>query len=405
MVFLTYEFVAVATAFYAAYYLCRSQIIREGLLVAFGVLFLFIYGGLTSVLIVLALTLVSFYAGRVAGRTWNTAAILICAANLIVFKYTRFLLLSGVGLLLPTFATQAAGLSQQILPVAAPLGISFFTFEFIHYLVDVRHGRSPICKLRDFSAFALFWPTMVAGPIKRYEQFLPALRTGLSGPTRDDLALGLGRVAIGLVKKWFADNLTGWIAVSEVGYDAMTLDMRWIFLVAIAARILLDFSGYSDIAIGFARMLGIRVPENFNWPYLARSPAEFWQRWHMSLSSWIRDYIYIPLGGNRLGPGRRVVNGLAAMVLCGLWHGPSWNFALWGLYHGVGLAAASLLGKYRPFLRPEPGLSLWLAHRLLTSAHAAVSWSGTMLFVALGWLLFFYPVGQAARMAAGLFGY
>jgi alginate O-acetyltransferase complex protein AlgI len=209
----------------------------------------------------------------------------------------------------------------------------------------------------------------------------------------DDLARGLGRVAIGLAKKWAADNLTGWIASFEPHYAAESVTWRWVFLAALSARILLDFSGYSDMAIGFARMMGIAVPENFNWPYLARSPAAFWRRWHMSLSSWIRDYVYIPLGGNRLGPARQLGNGLFAMALCGLWHGPDWHFVVWGVYHGVGLAAGRLIER-RPPAAPDPTAAVALG---------LLSWAGTMLFVAIGWLLFFYPLGQAVAMAGQLF--
>jgi alginate O-acetyltransferase complex protein AlgI len=249
----------------------------------------------------------------------------------------------------------------------------------------------------------LFWPTMVAGPIKRYEQFIPSLRRGVAAPNLDDIAQGSARIAIGLAKKWAADNLTGWIAFAEPQFAGWGLGARWTFVVAISARILLDFSGYSDIAIGFARMLGVRVPENFNWPYLARSPAEFWQRWHMSLSSWIRDYVYIPLGGNRLGPWRRVANGLTAMALCGLWHGPSWNFAAWGIYHGLGLAAGSVFGNKRPFLRPERGSAFVSVRSITRRAHNAATWAATLVFVGVGWLLFFYPIDKAASMAVGLF--
>jgi alginate O-acetyltransferase complex protein AlgI len=194
---------------------------------------------------------------------------------------------------------------------------------------------------------------------------------------------GVIRVVAGLAKKWAADNLTGWIDFYEPQLSFHPVEQRWLFLFAISARILLDFSGYSDMAIGYARIMGITVPENFNWPYLARSPIEFWQRWHMSLSTWIRDYVYIPLGGNRRGTLRRIINALAAMVICGLWHGAAWNFAIWGLYHGAGLAATS--GLNRVFTIPERG-------RLPI---ALIGWIVTNLFVSFGWLLFFYPIEKA----------
>jgi alginate O-acetyltransferase complex protein AlgI len=177
-------------------------------------------------------------------------------------------------------------------------------------------------------------------------------------------------------------------------------------VLAIGFRILLDFSGYSDMAIGFARMMGIRLPENFNWPYLAGSIIDFWRRWHISLSTWIRDYIYIPLGGSRHGLLRKTFNGFAAMALCGLWHGAAWNFALWGIYHGIGLAVAGAVPVPRA-LSGELRADLSNFSTAMTTgavfAWRATSWLATMLFVQLGWLLFFYPADQALHMAWKLF--
>jgi alginate O-acetyltransferase complex protein AlgI len=170
----------------------------------------------------------------------------------------------------------------------------------------------------------------------------------------------------------------------------VSVSTRWVVFLAIGFRILLDFSGYSDMAIGFARMLGVRLPENFQWPYLATSVRDFWQRWHISLSLWIRDYVYIPLGGGRGGAGRRVINALVAFALCGLWHGPAWHFVAWGLYHGAGLTVSA---TYRAGLgRLGARLGAVLDHTPF------LAWAVTFAFVMAGWLLFFYPVGQALRM-------
>jgi alginate O-acetyltransferase complex protein AlgI len=168
------------------------------------------------------------------------------------------------------------------------------------------------------------------------------------------------------------------------------LGVRWFVFTLIALRILMDFSGYSDIAIGLARLLGVKLPENFNWPYAALSIQDFWQRWHISLSSWIRDYVYIPLGGNRHGVGRKIFNGLLAFALCGLWHGPAWHFVIWGVYHGVGLA---LCANYSSIPKFGPWLSA-LLHRTPVAC-----WISTQLFVWFGWLIFFYPVPEAVRLA------
>lgn len=397
MIFLTYEFVLFALGFYALYYLAWLPPLRVALISGAGLLFLFYYGGWISVAPIAVLAVTTYLAGRSSGRAAIIATVSACVATLAIFKYASFIATDVVGQIVPEFGLALRSAVRAHLPAAIPLGISFFTFEFVHYLIDVRRGYPPIRRVRDFLAFALFWPTMVAGPIKRYQQFLPALHAGIAGPSASDAMIGLMRVAIGFVKKWGADNLTGWIEVVEPHLAANDVGTRWLFLAALAARILLDFSGYSDMAIGFARMMGIAVPENFNWPYLARTPMEFWQRWHMSLSSWIRDYVYIPLGGNRFGLSRRVFNAIVAMVLCGLWHGPDWNFVVWGLYHGFGLTIGAtlqdLIGKQGP---PIKG-------RFTHAVADALSWTATMLFVAFGWLLFFYPVDRAIGIARLLF--
>ncbi|HEY5813473.1 MAG TPA: MBOAT family O-acyltransferase, partial [Terrimicrobiaceae bacterium] len=170
---------------------------------------------------------------------------------------------------------------------------------------------------------------------------------------------------------------------------------RWLLFAAVAFRILLDFSGYSDIAIGLARMMGIAIPANFNWPYLSTNIREFWHRWHISLSTWIRDYIYIPLGGSRHGNVRRFLNGLAAFSLCGLWHGAGWNFMLWGLYHGLGLSVSH-------FYRELP-LGIGRTAEKVFTVVPVLGWLVTLLFVWLGWLLFFFPVPKAWEMAVHLF--
>jgi alginate O-acetyltransferase complex protein AlgI len=383
MIFLTYDFVWFALAFFALYALSfRWPALRLALIIASGLWFQFFYGGAASLFITLALAAVSYAAARTANKTAIASAISICVGTLLYSKYTLFLVKSAIA----PFSASAVSTLVSFAPATIPLGISFFTFEFVHYLVDVRRGNPALRYIRDFAAFALFWPTMIAGPIKRYSTFIPALHDGLKRQSSVDVMNGLMRIAIGCAKKWAADNLTGWIDYTEPQLALQTPLWRWVFLAAIAARILLDFSGYSDMAIGFARLMGIAVPENFNWPYLARSPIEFWNRWHISLSTWIRDYVYIPLGGNRMGLARRFVNAIAAMTICGLWHGAAWNFAVWGLYHGVGIAFTTGLQRLFPRVEPRPVIS-------------AFGWAATMLFVCMGWLLFFYPVDKAWTLA------
>ncbi len=269
-------------------------------------------------------------------------------------------------------------------------------FEFVHYLADVCRGGPPIKSPMHFGAYAIFWPSIVAGPVKRYQDFLPAYKRGLKRVSRADVAYGLVRVASGLIKKFAADNLT--VLVTHYGslFDELDVLWRWFFVVCLALRILLDFSGYSDMAIGFARMHGIVLPENFRWPYLARDLGSFWQRWHISLSTWIRDYVYVPLGGSRRGPVRKALNGLIAFALCGLWHGASWNCLAWGVYNGIGLTICS---TYCGLLGP---VGRGLAARFERYPQAA--WVLTLLYVGIGMLIFFYPVGQSMRMMGLLLG-
>jgi alginate O-acetyltransferase complex protein AlgI len=420
MIFLSYDFVWFAAAFFGLYYLCPWAPARLAIIIAGGIVFQFFYGGLASVVPTAILAIVTYLAGRSERHEIVVAAIVVCAASLIFYKYTVFLVSSVLAPIMPGAGMILSAASQSVLPATIPLGISFFTFEFVHYLTDVRLGGRPIRSLREFLAFSLFWPTMVAGPIKRYQQFIPALHIGLSRPTPTDAMNGLIRIAVGFVKKWAADNLTGWIEYSEPQFAAHTVGWRWLFLAALAFRILLDFSGYSDMAIGYARLMGIVVPENFNWPYLARSPIEFWQRWHISLSLWIRDYIYIPLGGSRRGVPRRVANAFIAMAICGLWHGPSWHFVVWGIYHGLGLSFAALLQRaVKPVFVAVPAASVGVSGAAAIAANGAalmsvlalgravstlIGWGCTMIFVGVGWLLFFYPVDKAVRMAMQLLG-
>jgi alginate O-acetyltransferase complex protein AlgI len=396
MIFFSYYFTLFSVVFFTAYWAFPSRRIRRWLILAACLCFYAGFAGSFALLCIIALATGTYLAGLTRDRRACMIWIGVCVAALAFYKYTYFLSVSVVGAFAPSLGVRAADLAQSVLPAVPPLGVSFFTFEFVHYLIEVSRGHRPIRSPRIFALFAVFWPTLVAGPIKRYQQFVPALGRGIQSVGSADICIGGTRIASGVAKKFVADTLTAWITYTEKTYESDTLIMRWVFLAALGARILLDFSGYSDMAIGFARMMGIRVPENFNWPYLALSIIEFWRRWHISLSSWIRDYVYIPLGGNRVGAGRRALNALAAMTLCGLWHGAAWNFALWGIYHGCGLVAATALHRV---LKPVPDIAkFWRIPICL------IGWLTTILFVHFGWLLFFYPAPRAWRMFTLLFG-
>jgi alginate O-acetyltransferase complex protein AlgI len=397
MLFLTYWFVLFAAAFFILYWCIPNTAVRVGLVLVSCVVFHTHFAGPAGVAPVLVLGVVTYFAARSQNKKACLVGILLCVLALIFYKYSNFIITDMVAPVAPGLAKVLEGWAKHVLPAAPPLAISFFVFEFVHYLYDVRKGSAPLRNPADFGAFAVFWPTIVAGPIKRYEEFVPAMYTGARSVCQHDVAIGLIRVTIGLVKKFIADNLTAYLSFRVPHYDVLPLAAKWWIFFALGIRILLDFSGYSDMAIGFARMMGIVIPENFRWPYLARNINDFWRRWHISLSTWIRDYIYIPIGGNRYGVTRRILNGLVAFALCGFWHGAAWNFMLWGLYHGVGLAIA---GSYRELLgRPGRYLAVWFSHNRL------VGWVLTMAFVHVGWLLFFYPVPKAWQMLKGLFGY
>jgi alginate O-acetyltransferase complex protein AlgI len=399
MIFTTYWFYLFAVVAIAGFRLLPSAIARQLWLAAACAVFHIHFAGPAGVVPIIVLMIVTYLAGLTRRPVVCVAAMTACVAALCFYKYTFFFL----GALLQPIdrpgAEHFAALARTVMPGAPPLGVSFFAFEFVHYLFEVRGGAEPIRNPLKFLLFAIFFPSLVAGPIKRYAQFLPSLEAAAAAPVRQapaDLAEGLARVGLGFFKKVvIADQLTLYVDRWQPHFAEEGLVLRWMVLAAIAFRILMDFSGYSDIAIGCARMIGIKLPENFNWPYGARSIQEFWQRWHISLSSWIRDYVYIPLGGNRHGWPRRIANVMIAFALCGLWHGPARHFVLWGVYHGCGLGLCAIYGRV-PKIGPR------LARFFQDEPTAA--WFATQLFAWLGWLLFFYPVAEAYAMGRQLFG-
>lgn len=289
---------------------------------------------------------------------------------LIVFKYWNFF----TGLVFAESGHNPLHWTGAFLP----LGISFFTFEFIHYAVDRYRGVTPAGKFREYLAFILFFPTMVAGPIKRYQDFLPKLCQP-SKEWEDDWLRGITRILAGLVKKFLiADLLTAFTQHLHISDIAQA--QRWvlpIWLLAFGGQIYFDFSAYSDIAIGSARLFGIKVPENFDWPYLRTNIAEFWRHWHISLYRWLVDYVFIPLGGSRARPTRVYVNLLITMFLSGLWHGAGLNFLVWGLWHGMLLAIHRVWRKLRGEEAAPP-----------TRTAQALGWATTFATVNLGWAFF-----------------
>lgn len=229
--------------------------------------------------------------------------------------------------------------------IALPIGISFFTFQKLSYAVDVYKGAGrPLFRFRDYALYIMLFPQLIAGPIVRYGEIADRLTDRSQHETVDNLLLGFLRFCIGLARKVFVANTMAGVADSVFALppDHLGFSEAWVGIVAYSFQIYFDFSGYSDMAIGLGQMMGFRFPENFNNPYSATSITDFWRRWHITLSNWMRDYLYIPLGGNRVGKVRLYVNLWAVFLFSGLWHGAAWNFVLWGAFHGAFLVADRL---------------------------------------------------------------
>jgi alginate O-acetyltransferase complex protein AlgI len=274
---------------------------------------------------------VASYRDTPHGRAVLAGAIAVDLLVLATFKYADF----AVGNL--NAVRGVAGISPLPLPgIALPIGISFFTFHAISYVVDVyRQDAAAQKRPVEAALYLLVFPQLVAGPIVRYRQIAAQLSERVR--TTEDFAYGVRRFLIGLAKKMLIANTLARPADQIFAMPAaeLTAAHAWTGIACYTLQIYFDFSGYSDMAIGLGRMFGFRFPENFNYPYIASSIQDFWRRWHMSLSAWFRDYVYIPLGGNRTSTGRLYFNLLLVFFLCGLWHGAAWTFVVWGLYHGA----------------------------------------------------------------------
>ncbi len=283
------------------------------------------------------------------------------------FKYTNFLLVTAQS----TLAVLGWKADPVVLNLILPLGISFYTFETISYVVDVYRGRTrAVRSFLDYALFMMFFPHLMAGPIVRPHEFLPQVqrRKRLDWSR---VELGARFFLIGLFKKAvLADNLAAVIDPIFAAPAAYSSQAAWLAAVGYAMQIYCDFSGYSDMAVGLAHTLGFKLPVNFRQPYLADSVAEFWRRWHISLSTWLRDYLYIPLGGNRGGAFVACRNLLVTMLLGGLWHGANWTFVAWGLYHGL-LLILNRLCRLPSWLTGVVFRPLWVA---LTFLSVCVGW-------------------------------
>ena len=316
-------------------------------------------------------------------RARLVAAVVVPLGLLAYFKYTNFL----VAQVWPLFG---ASRPPPVFAIVLPLGISFYTFETIAYVIDVYRRRIPAERdIVNYALFLLFFPHLIAGPIVRPGQLLPQLRRGRALDW-SRVEVGVRLFVLGMLKKAVvADQLALIVDPVFARPDSYATGTLWTAAVSYAVQIYCDFSGYSDMAIGAAHLLGITLPTNFRMPYFAANPAEFWRRWHITLSTWLRDYLYIPLGGNRHGTLMTYRNLLLTMLLGGLWHGAAWTFVVWGGYHGM------LLALHRAI--PWPA---WTGRPSLRPLRVAL----TFLLVCVGWVFFrAASLGLAATMLARMF--
>jgi len=391
MVFSNLTFVCLFLPIVLAAYFTAPQAARNLVLVAASVVF-YVWGGRIAIVLIAVSVSANFALGQAIARAepvrrhrligWSVAGNLLV---LIVFKYTNFII-DNINSVLDTF--WSVRIPDPEMPL--PLGISFFTFHIISYLVDVYRGvaqaqRSAVA----FTLYIINFPQLIAGPIIRYRPIAPQL--GERVVSFDDIDTGVARFAAGLAKKLLIANPIG--AVGDHLFATAPSDLPiwavWLAVVCFSLQIYFDFSGYSDMAIGMARMFGFRFPENFNYPYSATSIKDFWRRWHMTLSAWFRDYVYVPLGGSRAGTWTTTRNLWIVFLLCGAWHGASWNFVVWGAWHGLFLSIERLRVIERTLLS---------APRLLQNAYV-------LLTVMVGWVFFRSPTLELALdMLSRMFG-
>ena len=356
----------------AGYYLINEKL-RNAFLLMMSLAF-YAWGEPRAVLVMLASIVVNYTFGLAIHelKEWNAGVLirrlvlfLVVAANLGILFYYKYLDFA-IGTINGMFGTNMA-----LRNIALPIGISFFTFQGMSYVLDLYMDKGTVQKNPlNVALYIALFPQLIAGPIVRYADVNEQIMHRTVNV--DMFAEGVRRFAVGLAKKAFLANTLGQVAdqIFDQPVFSGTAGVAWLGAVCYAFQIYFDFSGYSDMAIGLGRMFGFDFLENFNYPYISSTITEFWRRWHISLSSWFRDYVYIPLGGNRRG--NQYLHQLTVFLLTGLWHGASWNFVLWGLWHGAFLMAE------KPFIKKG----------LMKKIPAWVRWPFTMLIVLVGWVLF-----------------
>ena len=355
-------------------YFVTPQKFRNYTLLLFSLIF-YAYGAPDFVFLLVGECIINYFLVRGMTKTEKTGTKkLLCALSIVMalglllyFKYANFFMEN-----LNVIMGWAHHEPVSWMKVALPIGISFFTFQSITYTIDVYRGTTPPSqKLTDYVLYIMMFPQLIAGPIVNYNSVAAQLVSRTS--TMEDRVVGFYRFVIGLGKKVLIANTLAAYAdqVFGMNYGDLATGTAWIGILSYTFQIYFDFSGYSDMAIGLGKMMGFRFPENFNDPYTSRSVTEFWKRWHMTLGNFIMNYLYIPLGGNRKGKGRMYFNLWLCFLLSGLWHGASWNFVLWGAFHGLFICADKLFLK-----------------NALKKIGTIPSVIITFFLVAMGWVLF-----------------
>ena len=389
---MTFSSLTFTTLFFPAvlilYFICTDLRWRNGVLLVASLIF-YSWGDPIWVLAMIGSTAINYVAAMLIDRASSpglrkTALAVGAAASLAVlfyFKYAAFLVNS---------VTSLFGVSFSIPVLELPIGISFYTFQVLTYTVDVYRDKSPV--QRDPFKLMLYvscFPQLIAGPIVQYSDVAVMLDERES--TLDGFTEGMKRFAVGLSKKVLLANVCGLIIEelpSAAGASGMSVLGAWYISVLYSLQLYFDFSGYSDMAIGMGRIFGFTYKENFNYPYISKSASEFWHRWHISLGNFFRDYVYIPLGGNRRGRARTALNLAIVWALTGLWHGASWNFVIWGLYYGVLIILEKLvLADFREKL---PGAAQHIA---------------ALFLIVVGWTVFYYTdMGCLGKHLGAMFG-
>ncbi len=390
MVFSSFTFVTMFLPLVIVlHFLSKNIHWRNGVLLVFSMLF-YSWGEPVWVLAMLFSTLVNYGFGLAISRSSSplgrkvmlALAAVVSLMFLAYFKYSSFL---------ENTVNAILGIQAVAPPKTLPIGISFYTFQILTYTVDVYRKKTPAQKNPFLLLLYIsFFPQLIAGPIVQYGDVEPMLRkrtTSIEGVTG-----GMGRFVIGLSKKILLANVCGTALASLPAAgsgEGLSFAGSWVSMVLFALQIYFDFSGYSDMGIGMAKAFGFTFKENFNYPYVSKSISEFWRRWHMSLGSFFRDYVYIPMGGNKVGKARLVLNLAFVWMLTGLWHGASWNFILWGVYYGVIIILERLV--YGKLLARLPG---------------AVQIVYSLALVLIGWALFYYEdLGQGLSHISAMLGY